>query len=102
MNAARQRLYSWFIELKGDISLANQVVARFLREEVESPSCCEVKCGDGQYRKLWLCKDGEQARQLWNSRNSLGIKIAVWVKEGNGQIRKFVLWGMKKPKRARR
>ena len=82
----KERVFTYYIEAKGDVAYTNRVLASNIDEE---DALQNVLCKDGVRRDLWRCPSGK-AFAIWSSRHNweeLGFKIRVWEQEGNGQIR---------------
>lgn len=82
------REYEWFVEPLGDVSHANEVISRALNTAVGNDEnlLTQKTCADGRPHNLWDCSR-EDARRLWDSRESAGISIKIWCKKGRGKIR---------------
>ena len=80
----------WFVEPRGNISHANEVIAKFLKEEVdECPSYRGMQlCADGREHPLWELPSFIDAGQLWKSKYTLQIEaIKIWCRGKDGKIR---------------
>ena len=76
----KQREYTWFVEPLD--AHTNKVVSGDLPVE----NAGAYLCVDGQHYNLWRCSS-PKVQALWRSRETLGLKLKIWVKEGNGVIR---------------
>ena len=80
--------YTWYIEPL-DGGHTNEVLSRelpdtnFLRDKI---------CADGEKRNLWQC-DYKFVSKMINGQESLKVKFAILVQEGDGKIR---LWNLYK------
>lgn len=89
MKTKRAR-YIWFVEPLKNIAHANEVIARFLGEEVDDAHSFHrnAHCSDNNDHRLWDCGSKEKAKELWDSKVSLQIKIKPW-RQGYGKIRPY-------------
>ncbi len=80
----------WFVYPKN--AHTNETISRFVEQGTSGfetrPS--EVLCEDGTKRRLWQASR-QDAQQLWDSRNDLGLKLEIFNQRGNGKIRNVTL-----------
>jgi|GEM_PF-1311247 len=92
--------YQWFVEPRGDVTHANEMIAKNLGVGADDTDRMNsgLRCKDGKTRKAWRCSFDE-AHRLWDSRGSLGIEIEVWCRKDNGPayIPKFLLSHHRRP-----
>lgn len=83
-----EKKYTWYIEAL-DGGYTNEVLSR----ELPDTNCLRDKmCADGVKRNLWQC-DYKFVAKMKRGKKSLKVNFAVFVQEGNGQIR---IWNLHK------
>ena len=96
MSGNKEIVYTWFAEPKGDQT--NKVIANMIDAcDNESHILEGVICEDGQPHNLWELRDFHMVGELNASRKNLQLRFDIWVREGNGLIRR---WFKSAPKKA--
>lgn len=91
-----KRVYTWFLEPLD--SQTNQAIAG---EVPESNLNRGMRCADGRPHNLWECSYKIVAF-FWKSKEKMGLRFKIYVKEGGGKIRDGSFLFKKRRRRTKR
>ncbi|MEI7463058.1 MAG: hypothetical protein WCK03_01515 [Candidatus Taylorbacteria bacterium] len=77
----------WYIYTGGD-QLSNEIVSDKLEGSNIDP---EVPCQGSEPLPMWECKDFKIIEEFRTARSGGGLKIEIFVREGNGKAKR---WGL--------